>query len=451
MFKKLLIANRGEIALRIIRTARELGIPTVAVYSEADRASLHVRFADEAVCIGPGPAAKSYLDQSRVLAAAEITDADAIHPGYGFLAENAAFAAAVRASGRTFVGPTPEHLRMFGDKVQAKQAARSAGLPLVGGSEGEVATVEAAAEVSAAIGFPVLLKAAGGGGGKGMRAVERPEDLASAFDMCRAEAGKAFGASAIFVEKYLKAPRHVEVQVAGDGRGGALWIGTRDCSLQRRHQKIVEEAPAPNLPDGLEAKILAAAASLMASVGYCTLATVECLVEGDDFYFLEVNPRIQVEHPVTEETTGIDLVALQLRLAAGLGFGMEQGDVRTRGHAFEVRVNAENPWTFAPSPGRITGYHEPGGFGVRIDGAAYEQAQIPPYYDSLVAKLIVRGDTREQALRRTLRALDEFVVEGIHTTLPMQRELLRTAAVRDVTFYTRFVDAWLSDPANRPS
>lgn len=444
MFRKLLIANRGEIALRVIRTARELGIRTVAVYSEADRASLHVRFADEAVCIGPPPANKSYLDQTRVLAAAEITDADAIHPGYGFLAENATFAAAVRASGRTFVGPDPEHLRTFGDKVLAKRAARAAGMPLVGGSDGEVATVEEALAAAEKVGFPIILKAAGGGGGKGMRVVERPEELAQALDLCRAEAGKAFGASAVFVEKYLRAPRHVEVQVAGDGRGGALWLGTRDCSLQRRHQKIVEEAPAPGLSAALTQRIQEGAAALIASVGYCTLATVECLVEGEEFYFLEVNPRIQVEHPVTEETTGIDLVALQLRLAAGEGFGFGQEDVRTEGHAIEVRVNAEHPWTFAPSPGRIQGYHEPGGPGVRIDSAAHEHATIPPYYDSLVAKLIVKGKDREHALRRLAWAMDEFVVEGIQTTLPMQRELMQSVEVKEVRYYTRFVDAWLA-------
>jgi acetyl-CoA carboxylase biotin carboxylase subunit len=449
MFRKLLIANRGEIALRVIRTARELGIRTVAVFSEADRSSLHVRFADEAVCIGPAPATKSYLDHTRVLAAAEITDADAIHPGYGFLAENATFAAAVRASGRAFVGPDPEHLRTFGDKVLAKAAAAAAGLPLVGGSAGEVGTVDEALAAAEAAGWPIILKAAGGGGGKGMRVVERPEDLGAAYDLCRAEAAKAFGVSTVFVERYLRTPRHVEVQVAGDGCGGALWLGTRDCSLQRRHQKIVEEAPAPGLSPELERRLLEGAAALMASVGYRTLATVECLVEGDAFYFLEVNPRIQVEHPVTEETTGIDLVALQLRLAAGEGFGISQDEIRPRGHAIEVRVNAEHPWTFAPSPGRIQGYHEPGGPGVRIDSAAHEHATIPPYYDSLVAKLIVRGDDREHALRRLAWAMDEFIVEGIHTTLPMQRELLRAPEVREVRYYTRFVDAWLAERAAR--
>ena len=444
MFKKILIANRGEIALRVIRTCRELGIRTVAIYSEADRNSLHVRFADEAVCIGPGAAHRSYLHQPSVLAAADITDADAVHPGYGFLAENADFAAAVRASGRAFIGPSVEHLRMFGDKLSAKAAARLADLPLLGGSAGEVRTLDEAAEAAREAGYPIMLKAAGGGGGKGMRVIQDPNQLARNFELCRSEALASFGTGSVFVERFLRAPRHVEVQVAGDGQGEALWLGTRDCTMQRRHQKIVEEAPAPFLSDGLRGRMLEAAARLVATVRYQTIATVEFLVEDDAFFFLEVNPRVQVEHPVTEETTGIDLIAEQIRLAAGQPLSLVQDEVQPKGHAIEVRVNAEDPWTFVPCPGRITGYHEPGGPGVRVDSAAHEQAVIPPYYDSLVAKLIVVGRDRDHALRKLAWAMDEFIVEGIRTTLPMQRELIDTEAFRKATYHTRFVDGWVA-------
>jgi acetyl-CoA carboxylase biotin carboxylase subunit len=444
VFRKILIANRGEIALRVVRTCRELGVPTVAVYSEADRNALHVRFADEAVCIGPAPAGKSYLHQPSVLAAAEITDADAIHPGYGFLAENAMFAQAVRKSGREFIGPSVEHLQMFGDKLSAKAAARAAGLPLLEGSPGAVESLDAALAAAEVAGYPAILKAAGGGGGKGMRVVTDPDSLRHIYDVCRAEAQAAFGTGAVYVERFLARPRHVEVQVAGDGLGGGIWLGTRDCSLQRRHQKLVEEAPAPNLPEQLHHDILEAAARLVRSTGYQTVGTVEFLVDGDEFFFLEVNPRIQVEHPVTEMVTGVDLIDLQIRLAAGEGLPIRQDQVRTTGHAIEVRVNAENPWTFLPSPGRITGYHEPGGPGVRIDSAAHEHAVIPPYYDSLVAKLIVHATDRDHAIRRIQWAMDEFVVEGIDTTLPVQRELIAGEVFRRVEHYTRYVDEWLT-------
>jgi acetyl-CoA carboxylase biotin carboxylase subunit len=445
VFKKILIANRGEIALRVIRSCRELGIRTVAVYSQADRNALHVRFADEAVCIGPPQASQSYLDQPRVLAAAEITGADAVHPGYGFLAENATFAAAVRKMGLSFVGPSVDHLRMFGDKLSAKAAARAAGLPLLEGSEGAVDTLDEALEASRRAGFPVILKAAGGGGGKGMRVIPDEATLVRTFDVCRAEAQAAFGTGAVFVERFVEKPRHVEVQVAGDGQGGALWLGSRDCSMQRRHQKLIEEAPAPNLPDELHREILEAAARLVRETGYQTVGTVEFLVDGDQFFFLEVNPRIQVEHPVTEAVTGLDLIALQIRLAAGEALTLQQDEIRAHGHAIEVRINAENPWTFLPSPGRITGYHEPGGPGVRVDSAAHEHAMIPPYYDSLVAKLIVHGRDREHALARLAWAMDEFIVTGIDTTLALQRELLATPEFRGVTHDTRFVDRWLAE------
>ena len=448
-FRKILIANRGEIALRVIRACRELGISTVAVYSEADRSSLHVRFADEAVCIGPSSAGRSYLHKPAVLAAAEITGADAVHPGYGFLAENAEFASAVRRMGLSFIGPSVEHLRMFGDKLLAKAAARAAGLPLLEGSEGAVESLDEALAAAELAGFPIILKAAGGGGGKGMRVVTDTTSLIRQFELCRAEAQAAFGTGRVFVERFVGRPRHVEVQVAGDGRGGGIWLGTRDCSMQRRHQKLIEEAPAPGLPEALHLEILEAAAKLVRDVGYQTVGTVEFLVEGDRFFFLEVNPRIQVEHPVTEMVTGVDLIAEQIRLAAGLGLSLRQDEVVTRGHAIEVRVNAENPWTLLPSPGRITGYHEPGGPGVRVDSAAHEHAIIPPYYDSMVAKLIVHGRDREHAIRRLQWAMDEFIVEGISTTLPMQRELIAGEAFRTVTHHTRYVDGWLQERATR--
>jgi len=446
MFEKVLIANRGEIALRVIRACRELGVRTVAVYSAADANALHVRFADEAVCIGPAQASLSYLHQPAVLSAVDITGADAVHPGYGFLAENAQFASAVRSMGRAFVGPTVEHLKMFGDKLSAKEAARLANLPLLTGSDGAAASVDDAIAAAEAAGYPVILKAAAGGGGKGMRVVEDEAQLRQVFEIAQAESLAAFGSSEVFVERYLRRPRHVEVQVAGDGQGGGIHIGTRDCSMQRRHQKIIEEAPAPGLSDTLRTNIEEAAATLVRAVGYQTVATVEFLVEGQGFYFLEVNPRIQVEHPVTEEITGVDLIQLQIRLAAGEKLPYAQSDIVQDGHAIEVRVNAEDPKTFMPSPGLVTGYHEPGGPGVRIDSAIHEQAMVQPYYDSLTAKLIVKGKDREHAMQRMRWAIDEFIVEGIRTTLPLQRALLDTPEFREVTHWTRFVDEWVSKP-----
>ena len=444
-FEKVLIANRGEIALRVIRACREMGCRTVAIYSQADENALHVRFADEAVCIGPAQALQSYLHQPAVLSAVDITKADAVHPGYGFLAENAQFASAVRKMGRSFVGPSVEHLQMFGDKLSAKAAAREAGLPLLEGSPGAVANVQEAEAAAHRAGFPVILKAAAGGGGKGMRVVEDPEQLSRVFEVAQSESLAAFGSDEVFIERYLRRPRHVEVQVAGDGQGGGIHLGTRDCSMQRRHQKIIEEAPAPNLSDALRNRIEEAAATLVRSVGYQTVATCEFLVEGEEFFFLEVNPRIQVEHPVTEEITGVDLIQLQLRLASGEKLPIQQKDVVQRGHAIEVRVNAEDPKSFLPSPGLVTGYHEPGGPGVRVDSAIHEHAMVQPYYDSLAAKLIVRAESREKAIRRMVGSIDEFIVEGIKTTLPLQRALLLSDEFRNVTMWTRFVDEWVKD------
>jgi acetyl-CoA carboxylase biotin carboxylase subunit len=444
LFQKILIANRGEIAMRIIRACRELGIRTVAVYSEADRHALHVRFADESVCIGPPQAIKSYLSLPNVISAADISHADAVHPGYGFLAENALFAEAVAAHGMTFVGPSPAHLRQFGDKLSAKAAARAAGLPLVPGSKGSVESVEEAIEIAKEVGYPIMLKAAAGGGGKGMRIIEDDAAMARLFPITAAEAKAAFGSGALFIERFLRTPRHVEVQFAGDRFGVAVHVGERDCSMQRRHQKIIEEAPAPGLSEDLRNRIRAAAARLVASTGYITVGTCEFLVEGNEFFFLEVNPRIQVEHPVTELVTGIDLVQLQIRLAAGEPMPFTQEEVRLQGHAIEIRVNAEDPWKFTPSPGKITGYHAPGGPGVRVDSAVHEGATVQPYYDSLVAKLIVYAPTREAAIRKLLGAMGEYVVEGIRTSMPLQKLLLTDPAFQTVRYHTRYIDEWLS-------
>ena len=454
MFSKVLIANRGEIALRVIRACRELGIRTVAVFSEADRNALHVRFADEAVCIGPPQALKSYLNIANVISAAEITGVDAIHPGYGFLAENISFAKAVRAHRMTFIGPSPEHLDMFGDKLSAKRAAAAAKVPLLPGSGSAIDDLDTAVGIAKDAGYPLMLKAAFGGGGKGMRVVEDEATLKKVFEVTSSEALAAFGNGSVFLERFLPTPRHVEVQVAGDSTGTAIHVGERDCSMQRRHQKIIEEAPAPGLPETVRDKIRAAAAKLVAHSGYQTVGTCEFLVDlpakkGKDpeFFFLEVNPRIQVEHPVSEEVTGIDLVKLQIRLAAGEKMPYKQSDVKLTGHAIEVRVNAEDPWTFVPSPGRITGYNAPGGLGVRIDSAVHEGAMVQPYYDSLVAKLIVHADDREAAIKRMQWAMDEYVVEGIKTTLPLQKELIADPAFREVRFHTKFIDGWLRDRA----
>ncbi|AWB35163.1 acetyl-CoA carboxylase biotin carboxylase subunit [Orrella marina] len=425
MFEKLLIANRGEIALRIQRACRELGIKTVVVHSEADRDAKYVRLADESVCIGPAPSKESYLNMPAIISAAEVTDAEAIHPGYGFLSENADFAERVEKSGFVFVGPKPESIRLMGDKVSAKRSMIEAGVPVVPGSEG--ALPEDPQEVLAIarkVGYPVIIKAAGGGGGRGMRVVHTEAALLSAVTMTRTEAGAAFNNPEVYLEKFLENPRHVEIQVLADGGRRAVWLGERDCSMQRRHQKVIEEAPAPGIPRRLIERIGERCAEACRKIGYRGAGTFEFLFENDEFYFIEMNTRIQVEHPVTELITGIDLVQQQIRIAAGEPFELRQRDIQFRGHALECRINAEDPFKFVPSPGRITNWHTPGGPGVRIDSHAFNGYFVPPYYDSMIAKVITYGDTREQALARMRTALSEMVVEGINTNIALHRELL---------------------------
>ena len=444
MFEKILIANRGEIALRIQRACRELGIRTVVVHSEADTEAKYVKLADESVCIGPAPAAASYLNIPAIISAAEVTDAEAIHPGYGFLSENADFAEKVEGSGFVFIGPRPENIRLMGDKVSAKQAMIKAGVPVVPGSEGQLP--EGGAEIvkiARRIGYPVIIKAAGGGGGRGMRVVHTEAALLNAVNLTRREAQSAFSNSTVYLEKYLENPRHIEIQVLADGYRNAVYLGERDCSMQRRHQKVLEEAPAPELPQKLRDKIGERCADACRRIAYRGAGTFEFLYEDGEFYFIEMNTRVQVEHPVTEMVTGIDLVQLQIRLAAGERMPVTQDQVQTRGHSIEVRVNAEDPWKFTPSPGRITGYHAPGGPGVRVDSAVHEGAMVQPYYDSLVAKLIVHAPDRELAIKKLLGALDEYVVEGIRTSIPLQKLLLADPAFREVRFHTRYIDEWL--------
>ena len=424
MFEKILIANRGEIALRVLRACKELGIQTVAVHSTADADAMHVRLADESVCIGPPPARESYLNIPQILAACEITGAEAVHPGYGFLSENARFAEILAAHDVAFIGPSPEHIRMMGDKIAAKQTAVRLGIPVVPGSPGGVNDVESAKTVAAEIGFPVLIKAAAGGGGRGMKVADSADELGEAFSTARAEARAAFGDGSVYIEKYLSKPRHIEIQVLGDGKGEAIHLGERDCSLQRRHQKVWEESPSPAVEDKDRGRIGAIVAKAVGDLGYAGAGTVEFLFQDGEFYFIEMNTRLQVEHPVTEALTDIDLVNEQIRIAAGLGLSVKQEDVRFDGHAIECRINAENPETFVPSPGRITYYHPPGGLGVRVDSAAYQGYRIPPYYDSLIGKLIVHGRTRSECLMRLGRALNEFVVDGIETTIPLFQKLV---------------------------
>ncbi len=442
MFKKILIANRGEIALRIIRTCKEMGIRTVAVYSTADRDSLHVRFADEAVCIGPGPSRDSYLKIPRLIAAAEVTNADAIHPGYGFLAENAQFAAICAEHGITFIGPSPEAIRRMGDKAEAKRTMRLAGVPTIPGSEGTIEDPMEAFEVAREIGFPVIIKAAAGGGGRGMRVVWEPEDFIPQFNLARAEAEAAFGNPAVYLEKYLEEPRHIEIQVLGDRHGTVIHLGERDCSIQRRHQKLVEEAPSPIMTPELRQRMGEAAIRGAAAVGYEGAGTIEFLVDRyGNFYFMEMNTRIQVEHPVTEEVTDYDIVQQQILIAMGERISGQIPELR--GHAIECRINAEDPFNgFRPSPGRITALHVPGGHGVRVDTHAYAGYVIPPYYDSMIAKLIVRGKTRQEAIAKMERALEEFIIEGVHTTIPFHRRLMRDARFRAGEFTTKFLETF---------
>jgi acetyl-CoA carboxylase biotin carboxylase subunit len=424
MFEKVLIANRGEIALRIHRACKEMGIATVAVHSTADSEAMHVRLADESVCIGPPPAAKSYLHIPSIIAAAEITGAQAIHPGYGFLSENAKFAEIVTQHGMTFIGPTAEHIRLMGDKIAAKQAAIDTGMPVVPGSEGGVATEEDAKKTAKQIGYPVLIKAAAGGGGRGMKVARSAEELSEAFSTARAEAKAAFGNDDVYMEKYLTHPRHIEIQVVADSHGNVIHLGERDCSLQRRHQKVLEEAPSPALNAEDRSRIGAITADAIRKLGYLGVGTVEYLYEDGEFYFIEMNTRLQVEHPVTEMITGLDLVREQIRIADGAELSVQQHEVKFNGHAIECRVNAENPRTFRPSPGTITSYHPPGGLGVRLDSAIYAGYTIPPNYDSLIGKLIVHGRDRAECLMRLRRALDEMVITGIETTIPLFRELM---------------------------
>ncbi|MCW6507157.1 acetyl-CoA carboxylase biotin carboxylase subunit [Lichenifustis flavocetrariae] len=445
MFDKILIANRGEIALRVLRAAKELGIATVAVHSTADADAMHVKLADESVCIGPPPARDSYLNIPALLSACEITGADAIHPGYGFLSENARFAEILAEHDIAFIGPKAEHIRIMGDKIEAKKTARALGIPCVPGSEGGVTDDVEAARVAAEIGYPVLVKAAAGGGGRGMKVARTPEDLSEALSSARTEAKAAFGDDAVYLEKYLERPRHIEVQVLGDGRGAAIHLGERDCSLQRRHQKVWEEGLSPALNADQRLEIGNICAEAMRRLGYLGVGTIEFLYENGEFYFIEMNTRIQVEHPVTEMITGIDLVNEQIKIAAGAPLGLTQADVRFSGHAIECRVNAENPTTFRPSPGRIAYYHPPGGLGVRVDSAVYQGYSIPPNYDSLVGKLIVHGRTRTEALLRLRRALDEFIVDGIETTLPLFRRLVRNVDVQNGDYDIHWLERYLAD------
>ena len=444
MFDKILIANRGEIALRVLRACKELGIPTVAVHSTADADAMHVRFADESVCIGPPAAKDSYLNIPSILSACEITGADAVHPGYGFLSENARFAEILAEHGVQFIGPKPEHIRTMGDKIEAKRTARKLGIPVVPGSEGGVSTDQEAGKIASEIGFPVLIKAAAGGGGRGMKVAGSAAELSTALSTARAEAKAAFGDDAVYIEKYLERPRHIEIQVIGDGHGNAIHLGERDCSLQRRHQKVWEEGPSPALNTSTRQAIGETVANAMREIEYLGVGTVEFLYEDGKFYFIEMNTRIQVEHPVTEMITDIDLIFEQIRVAAGTNLAIKQSDVKFHGHAIECRINAENPITFRPSPGKILHYHPPGGLGVRIDSAVYQGYTIPPYYDSLVGKLIVHGKTRTECLMRLKRALDEVVVDGIETTLPLFRALVREKDVIDGNYHIHWLEQFLA-------
>jgi acetyl-CoA carboxylase biotin carboxylase subunit len=425
MFQKVLIANRGEIALRILRACKELGISTVAVHSQADANAMHVRLADESVCIGPNAAKDSYLNIPSILAACEITGADAVHPGYGFLSENARFAQILLEHKIAFIGPSPHHIEIMGDKITAKKTAVELGIPVVPGSEGEVKTAAEAQALAREIGYPVLVKATAGGGGRGMKVARNDEEMAVALSTARSEAKAAFGNDSVYIEKYLERPRHIEVQVIGDGQGNAVHLGTRDCSLQRRHQKVWEEATAPTVPPEQRDRIGETCAVAMRKLRYSGAGTIEFLYENGEFYFIEMNTRLQVEHPVTERVTNIDIVYEQISVASGEKLSIRQEDVRFVGHAIEVRINAEDPQTFTPSPGKITFYHPAGGFGVRIDSAVYQGYFIPPYYDSLIGKLIVHGRTRTECLQRLRRAIDEFVVDGVKTTLPLFQRLIR--------------------------
>ncbi|PWU10802.1 MAG: acetyl-CoA carboxylase biotin carboxylase subunit [Terriglobia bacterium] len=448
-FKKILIANRGEIAVRVISACKELGIETVAVYSEADRYSSHVRFADQAICIGPAKSARSYLDIPSIISAAEIANVDAIHPGYGFLSENAGFAEVCETSGLAFIGPKPDVIRLMGVKEQARAFMRDMGVPVLPGSTGVLQSPEEALEVAGQIGYPVILKASAGGGGRGMRVVREAADLAPLFVQAQQEAGAAFSSADVYLEKFIAVPRHIEFQVLADEFGSVEILGERECSIQRRHQKLVEEAPSPAMNDALRAEIAGVLQKALAAARYTNAGTVEFLMDEDGkLYFIEVNARVQVEHPVTELVTGIDIVKSQIRIAQGERLrSILRGPVTLRGHAIECRINAENPETFAPSPGRITGFHVPGSIGVRVDTWAYTDCVIPPYYDSLVAKLVVHGSDRAEAIRRMRRALDMFIIEGIHTSIPLHKRILDHPDFQEGRLDTNFISRLLAPPA----
>ncbi|MEG1065002.1 MAG: acetyl-CoA carboxylase biotin carboxylase subunit [Comamonas sp.] len=452
MFKKILVANRGEIALRIQRACRELGIKAVMVYSEADRDAKYVKLADEAVCIGPAPSGLSYLNMPALISAAEVTDAEAIHPGYGFLAENADFAERVEKSGFTFIGPTPENIRTMGDKVSAKQAMIKAGVPCVPGSDGELPDDPALIKrIAKAVGYPVIIKASGGGGGRGMRVVHTEAALVNAVQMTKAEAAAAFGNPAVYMEKYLQNPRHVEIQVIADTFKNAVYLGERDCSMQRRHQKVIEEAPAPGIPRKLIERIGERCVTACKKIGYRGAGTFEFLYENGEFYFIEMNTRVQVEHTITEMITGIDIVRTQIMVAAGEKLPFTQRQIEFKGHAFECRVNAEDPYKFTPSPGRITMWHAPGGPGVRVDSHVYSNYFVPPNYDSMIGKIITYADTREQAIARMRTALLETVVEGIHTNIPLHQDLMVDAKFIEGGTNIHYLEEWLTrrNPSKR--
>jgi acetyl-CoA carboxylase biotin carboxylase subunit len=442
--QKVLIANRGEIALRIHRACHEMGIKTVAVHSTADADAMHVRLADEAICIGPPPANESYLNIPNIISAAELSHADAIHPGYGFLSENARFAEIVELHNIIWIGPKPEHIRIMGDKIEAKRTAAKLGLPLVPGSDGPVEGFDEAREVANTAGYPVIIKAASGGGGRGMKVVRSEDELEAQMMQARSEAKNAFGDETVYIEKYLGNPRHIEFQVFGDGAGKAVHLGERDCSLQRRHQKVLEEAPSPVISAEQRAHMGGIVSRAMSDMGYRGAGTIEFLYENDEFYFIEMNTRLQVEHPVTEMITGIDLVREQIRVAAGEGLSCRQEDIQLRGHAIECRINAEDPKTFAPSPGTVKNYVAPGGMHVRVDSGLYAGYKVPPYYDSMIAKLIVYGTTRERCIMRLRRALEEFVVEGMKTTIPLHQKLIKDPEFNEGAYTIKWLEEWLA-------
>ncbi|HQY44301.1 MAG TPA: acetyl-CoA carboxylase biotin carboxylase subunit [Paracoccaceae bacterium] len=446
MFKKILIANRGEIALRVIRACKEMGIQSVAVHSTADTDAMHVRMADESVCIGPAPSSQSYLSIPAIVSACEITGAEAIHPGYGFLSENAAFVQVLEDHNITFIGPSAEHIRIMGDKITAKDTAKRLGIPVVPGSDGGVAEVVDAKRVALEIGYPVIIKATAGGGGRGMKVARDEDELEVAFRTARSEAKAAFGNDEVYIEKYLQKPRHIEIQVFGDGKGNAVHLGERDCSLQRRHQKVFEEAPGPVIDAETRAKIGKVCADAVAAINYIGAGTIEFLYEDGEFYFIEMNTRLQVEHPVTEGVFGVDLVREQIRVAAGLPMEFRQEDLKVKGHAIEVRINAEKVPDFAPRPGRITQFHAPGGLGVRMDSALYDGYTIPPYYDSLIGKLIVQGRDRPEALARLKRALSELIVDGqgVETTVPLFHALLEDPDIQAGNYSIHWLEKWLA-------